>query len=71
MECTLVLERLKQIFWAGWGVKVDGSLCLGAAFGRGRFQKRTSFVWTHFDGNPVSPKWIMKDERDICVAFWP
>ena len=25
-------------------------------------------IWTHFGGNPVSPKWIMKDGRDIWVV---
>ena len=26
------------------------------------------FVLTHFGGNPVSPKWIIEDVRDIWVV---
>jgi len=28
-------------------------------------------TWTHFGGNPVSPKWIIEDERVICVVKCP
>ncbi|WP_290811591.1 hypothetical protein, partial [Aquidulcibacter sp.] len=26
------------------------------------------FIWTHFGGNAVSPKWIIEDGRDIWVV---
>jgi len=55
-------------FWASWGLKLEGSLCPDIACGKGRFQRRSSSIWTHFGGNLVSPKWIMKNERDICVV---
>jgi hypothetical protein len=29
------------------------------------------FIWTHFGGNLVSPKWIIEHERDIWVVKCP
>ena len=30
--------------------------------------ERGDFIWTHFGGNLVSPKWMIEDERDIWVV---